>query len=274
MDDLEFRKRAYSNPFDDAADFLEASQASALRSRLVSELRQLDQHLNTVVKAVAAPAGLAEQLKQGISSLAAQATNGQATNAQAAASSAASQKAPPPETATIPAARPAMGPRRFAMAASLVVAVALGFSLLPAYGPDAQDLEFHDQLLSHVYLEEPRFENGQDVSWQDINNVVASAGGRLQEDGRLRALAVQFASICDLSPQRNGAHIVFSGSQGAVSIFLVRGSPVSSEFKVRDERFAGRVIPLQDGNLVIISEKDEPLDDFQSLITDNFEWQI
>ena len=64
MDDLEFRKRAYSNPFDETAEFLAACQVSTLRSRLVSELRQLDQQLNNAINTVAVPANLAEHLKQ------------------------------------------------------------------------------------------------------------------------------------------------------------------------------------------------------------------
>jgi hypothetical protein len=254
MNDLEFRKRAYCNPFDETADFVEASESTPERSRFMEDLRRLDKRVGDIVNTTLVPADLAEKLKQLVASDVMAATNA--------------------STGNNPRVVKKVTPRYMALAASLVVAVGLTLSLLPSSGPSAQDIEFHDHMLSHIYLEEPRFGESTTISWQQVNEVIESNGGHLKEDDRTRALRIKFVKQCGLSIDEQAVHIVLEGSKGAVSVLLVKGSAVSSTFPLKDQRFAGRFIPLGTGTLVIVGEKDEPLDGFQKLITENFEWDI
>jgi len=252
MNDLEFRKRAYCNPFDDSADFVEASKSTPERSRFIQDLRTLDKRVCDVVNTTRIPADLAVRLKQ------------LATAELAAANS-------------IPAGKsfvPKVSARYMALAASLVVAIGLTLSLLPSAGPSAQDIEFHDHMLSHIYLEESRFGEDTSVSWQQVVEIIEMNGGHLKEDERTRALRIKFVKSCGSSMNEQAAHIVLEGSKGAVSVLLIKRSAVSSAFPLKDQRFAGRFMPLGTGTLVIIGEKDEPLDGVQNLITENFKWDI
>ncbi len=254
MDDLEFRKRAYSNPNDVAADFIHASESSPQRKRLVNELRAMEHQLDKLLHSVAVPEEMAEQLKLSAASIAS-AASADIANTQI--------KSPVRKS----------GMRRYyALAASLVVAV--GLTLTMQSGPSAQDMEFHDNLLSHLYREEPRYDGNGEITWQQISQVVASAGGHLKEDERIKALRIKFVNFCGVTPEQRGAHIVLEGSLGSVSVFLVKDGAVTQEFQIKDERFAGKIVPFGSGNLIIVGEKEEPIDSYQSLITENFEWVI
>ena len=129
-------------------------------------------------------------------------------------------------------------------------------------------------ICSHIYMEEPRFESNTNISWQQVNEIIESNGGHLKEDDRTRALRIKFVKNCGFATDDNAAHIVFEGETGAVSVLLVQGNAVSSTFPLKDQRFVGRFIPLGTGTLVIVGEKGEPLDGYQTLITENFEWDI
>jgi hypothetical protein len=61
---------------------------------------------------------------------------------------------------------------------------------------------------------------------------------------------------------------------GAVSIFVINNSPVDTEYQIRDDRFDGVVIPMDEGNMIRGGEKDEDLDQFKELFSDSVEWVI
>ena len=126
MNDLDFRKHAYCNPFDDTADFVEASKSTPERSRFVQELRTLDKRIDDIVNTTPIPADLADRLKQLTAATSTTAGNTSATVKR-------------------------VTPRYMALAASLAVAAGLTLSLLPSSGPSAQDMEFHDHMQPYLY---------------------------------------------------------------------------------------------------------------------------
>ncbi|MDP1930024.1 MAG: DUF3379 family protein [Gammaproteobacteria bacterium] len=245
MDDLEFRKRALANPHDTDEEFIAATSSSTARQQLVQELRMLDSRLSEVLLSAPIPTDLVERLKS--------------RQPRAAA----------PKTRT-------MFSRYYALAASLVVAVGVTLSVgLQSARPSAADLQFHDDVLSHVYREAPRYSsNLADLSWQQISQVITEAGGHLREDERIKTLHIKFANDCNIVPATRGAHIVLEGTKGSVSVIIINNSPVTTKFDVTDPRFTGKIIPLGVGNLIIIGEKEEPLESYEALITDAFEWVI
>ncbi len=252
MDDLEFRKRALANPHDLDADFAAAVAANTERRQFVDELKSLDNKISTIVQSVAVPAGLAERLKSRVS----------------VETSAANVVSLTPQKSVFR--------RYYALAASFVIAVGVTLSVgLQSAKLSAADLEFHDSVVKHVYREVSRYQNGlADLDWQQINTVIAEAGGHLREDEDIKSMHIKFANGCRITPGGNGAHIVLEGSKGSVSVIIVHSSPVTKKFDVSDSRFSGKIIPLKGGNLIIIGEKEEPLETYESVITDAFEWTI
>lgn len=248
MDDLEFRKRALANPQDCDEDFVAATEASPQRQLLLQDAKELDTKIQAVLLSVSIPADLASRLKS--------------SPVQVAAVASLPVK---PKTS-----------RYFAMAASLVLAIGILFSSnLLSTRPSAADLKFHDDIIGHVYREAPRYENSTvNLSWQQITQVISDAGGHLRDDERIKKMRIKFANDCNVIPSSKGAHIVLEGSKGSVSVIMIHNSPVSTEFDVDDPRFAGKIIPFGDGNVIILGEKEEPLESYETLIAETFEWII
>ena len=83
---------------------------------------------------------------------------------------------------------------------------------------------------------------------------------------------VRFAKPCTILPAYESAHLVLEGRQGAVSV--INNSPVDVEFSIRDERFIGIVVPMEQGNMILVGEKNEYLNQFASMFSKNVEWAI
>jgi hypothetical protein len=243
MDDLEFRKRALANPHDSDEDFVAATGSTPERMRLVQDIQALDKRIVEMVSAVTVPADLATRLKS--------------------------------RQPRVSRPVKSVWSSYYAMAASLVIAVGVILSIgLQSANPSAADLQLHDDALRHVYREEPRYERAvNDLSWQQINAVIAEAGVHLRDNERIKTMHIKFANGCRLA-SGNGAHIVLEGTKGSVSVLIVHSSPVKTRFDVNDPRFAGKIIPFGEGNLIIVGEKEEPLETYEALLTDAFEWAI
>ena len=238
MDDLEFRTRAFSNPLDEQEDFKAAADASPERRQLLRELNELEQNLQLTLTSVDIPAGLQRKLKQH--------------------------------------ARPASASRSrrfFALAASLVVAAGLALNLFLQPGLSAQDLALHDELVEHLHQEAPDYDSSGDISWSQVESILAAAGTSLKTSDELASMHMIFARLCGVGGSRS-AHLVTRGEHGPVSIIFIRTTPVSRNVELRDERFQGRIIPVNEGNMALIGEKNEPLGRYEKLLRDNIEWSI
>ncbi len=243
MDDLEFRQRAFSNPRDTDPDFVNALRGNAARERMLDEITALEEHLHSALHAIEVPVGLADRLKQ------------QPTNNNAAT--------------TPPAWR-----RYGLVAASLFVAVAVSLSIVMPDRPNAEDRALHNNLVEHLYHEEPRYAGDQQVSWEEVQRLVRETGGRVHDNQVIRSQHLKFANDCNFGNSVTGAHVVIQGEHGPVSVIFLKTRPVKDAMEIQDERFAGRIIPLQGGNLAIAGEKEESLDRWQNLATQSFEWSI
>lgn len=244
MDDLEFRRRAFANPQDQDPAFLAALASSPERARLVLQLQTLDQRVRNTALSVPVPAHLAARLK----------------------------------AREVPAHKPQKSRvvSYLAMAASLVLAIGLVLSpgLITAR-PSAADMQFHDEVVGHLYRELGHYRQGvTDISLSQINVVLEEAGGHLRDDEQIKSMHFKFADGCNIAQNSKGAHIVLDGSKGSVSVIVVHNSPVTTKFDLHDSRFTGKIIPFGEGNLIIVGENDEPLDVYERIIEDAFEWSL
>lgn len=245
MDDLEFRTRAFSNPLDDQADFISAIETDPARRQLVDELQAMEHQLRTSLNATPVPDDLRQKLL-------------------AHASDA------PPESA---ARQSSLRRIPYAVAATVVLGAFLSINLVQSR-PSAQDLEFHDALIDHLYHEESRYGLSDSPEWSDVVGVSAAAGAELSATPELMALQMQFANHCNLGTDQRGAHLVTIGEHGPVSIVFIKNTPVSKRLTIKDERFQGQIIPTEQGNMAVIGEKSEQLDRYERLLVDSLHWSI
>jgi hypothetical protein len=77
-------------------------------------------------------------------------------------------------------------------------------------------------------------------------------------------------------PAFQSAHLIFEGTQGAVNVIVIviNNRPVSIEYSFHDERFNGIVVPMGEGNMVLVGENNEDLEQYKTLFADNIDWVI
>ena len=251
MNKTEFTSRVFANPDDDGADLLESAQQNAEHRLLWDDVRQFNTSLRTSLRDVPIPVTLADRLKA------------------AAADSR-------PQAIVIGPRGGWQGRRRFALAASVLVAVTVGFASLlsPAARPSAEELAFSEQVLDHVHHEFTLYNSGDDVNFQFVNQVMAAAGGHLLDNETTRSLRISFAKTCILSGQQQSAHLVIRGENGLINVIVVKNRPVSRPFPIEDGQYSGTVVPMESGNVILLGEKDEGLQDVLEVISENMEWVI
>lgn len=257
MDELEFRKRVYSNPDRLDQETLAAASANPDFQRILEQTRELNAHLREVACGRNAPEGLRERLLA-IPYSGADQTAGEAT-------------------------RPARSShllRYYAIAACLLVAVGISISLPFNRGPSAAEMAFGNEVIAHIYHESAELEAiaagtlRATIGMGQISDVLASAGSRLGNTSFLQDMPVRYANPCEIATPFKSAHLILESASGAINIITINNSPVSQEFAIGDDRFSGLVIPMRGGNLVLITEKNQDPGAYRSMVESSMEWLI
>lgn len=254
MDELEFRKRVYANPKGLDEEILTAARANPEYQKIVDETLVFEDSLVPLIEDVEAPEGLMAQLL---------------SIPETAGSNVSSMRA-----------RKQSFFQYYAVAASLVLAVGIVFSLSFNAGPSSADIVFGGELLAHLHHDIEEIDditNGETYAVLDLNEVnfsMANAGTRLVNFDGAQEFAVRSAKPCEIFPAYQSAHLVLEGSHGAISVIVINNSPVDVEFSIRDDRFNGIVIPLERGNIILVGEKNEDLNQYASMFSENVEWLI
>lgn len=257
MDELEFRQRVYANPRDLDQETLAAARENPEYQRILEETLKLEASLEDTLSATEIPASLAQSLYD----------------------------IPANDTDTtdnvVSMRRNKLGlPRLLAFAACLLVAIGVTFPLMQNRSPSAAELAFGEDVIAHLYVEIAEIDainsgsNNSLIGIPVINQVMANAGAYLTTDNLARTLPVRFARPCDVILPYNSAHLILEGMQGSVNVLIINNSPMSMEYRISDSRFSGLVMPLDQGNLVILGEGGEDLNEVKNLMADNIEWSI
>lgn len=251
MDNSEFEIRVLANPRDHSQDFLDALKEDPSRQQLLDDVKAIDQRLRKSLTSVPIPEGLANQLKAAV--------RGDKES----------------ESNVVVLNRPWYSNRGIALAASLVLALGVTYSVLfNDTGPTAADLAFSQQVMEHVYMELDEIGSQANLDYQMVNSVLGVVGAQMRTTDSMDNLNINFAKPCFIIPQTRSAHLALVGNQGVVNIIVVSNSPVQSEFSISDDRFTGVVIPIDGGNLILVGEKQESLNNYRELLAENVDWII
>jgi hypothetical protein len=264
MDELEFRKRVYANPRDIDDEILTAARANPDYQKIVDETLAFEDSLVTLLENPEAPEGLMAQLL----------SIPEKDELESETAASASSNVSPIR------ARKQSFLQYYAVAASLVLAVGIVFSLSVNDGPSSADIVFGNELLAHLHHDIEEIDditNGETyevLNLEEVNFSMANAGTRLVNYDGGQGFDVRSAKPCEILPAYQSAHLVLEGSHGAVSVIVINNSPVDVEFSIRDERFNGIVVPLEQGNMILVGEKNEDLNQYASMFSENVEWVI
>ncbi|GJM13333.1 MAG: hypothetical protein DHS20C12_17360 [Pseudohongiella sp.] len=264
MDELEFRKRVYNNPSDVDEELLEAARANPRLQKILDETRAFEDSLSGQLESPEAPKELIERLLSIPENDELENDNFLEAN---------------PNLSSLKAKKQSYR-QYFALAASLVLAVGIVFSLNINSRNSSSDLSLRDGLLAHLYhdIEEiDGINNGelyQVLDIDEVNSAMADTGARLVSYDGGQEFEVRSAKPCVILPAYQSAHLLIEGSQGAVSIVVIKNSPVDVEYSIRDERFNGIVMPMEQGNIIFVGEKGEDLNQYAALFSENIELVI
>jgi hypothetical protein len=257
MDNSEFESRVFANPDDNDRDFLEALETDPLRRQLLDEVQSFNDDLTRITSSVAAPASLGDRLKS------------ITMDDQSSAGTAASDD----NVVNLPERGNAF--RMLTVAAVLVLAVGVTYSsLFGGNQPTAQELAFGQQVVNHVYMELDEIDSRPGASFQQVTQVFGAVGATVAGPQVVNTLGISFAKPCAIIPQNSSAHLVMDGSAGAVNIIVINNSPVSQQFSFSDDRFETVVIPMEDGNLILVGEINETFNEVRRELDDLVTWVI
>ena len=262
MNEIEFRKRLYTNPLEVDQELLAAAAADPALQKILEQTRELETEVAAVVNAVEVPSGLADKL-MAIADTASTDTHLQKLE----------------DVASKPAANSNFF-QYYAIAASLLLALGVTFSLTFDSGPSSAEMAVGDDVLRHLYMDGFEIDavsnssNTTIFGLPAINAVMAESGTRLVSYDFLQNLPIRSAKPCAVMPAYQSAHLIFAGIQGAVSVIVINNSPVSVEYSFHDERFNGIVVPMGAGNMVLVGENNEDLEQYKTLFADNIDWVI
>lgn len=262
MNDQEFNQRAHSNPRDEGEDFKAALQTSPDRQRLVSELQGLEIRLEQTLKDIAIPSSLEDRLKL-------HSANETENSQPASTSSSENGSSVSPLRPWQRFSRPA------AIAASLALAVSLGFTVLNSR-PSEADVALGNSLLDHVHAESRFYNVEHTIPWSSASEVMAQTGATFVSfDDITKEMNLTFAEFCRLMGDgKRGTHLVIQGEHGPISIMFVNHHPVRSKVELQDSELHGEVVPVQEGFLAVFGARNEPLDRVRSRIQQQLSWSI
>ncbi len=157
----------------------------------------------------------------------------------------------------------------YAMAAGL--AFAAGFGGLLAY--HMISLQYADGLqtmvVNHINAERDHLEAHDDVETGEVKALLARFGAELRgEVGE-----VSYAGMCEIN-NREGMHMVLEGRQGPVTVLYIADKALEKPVNIDDPRFTGLVIPLEHGNLAVVGERGEAVEQIVETLQDNVVWRM
>ncbi len=245
MDDQLFLERAHANPHDDSAEFILAASENPARQTLLENLKALDERLESGLGSVSAP----DHLKQALLDI--------------------PEGSLHPDTQAV-SANDSFWRRNFQYAAGLVVAVGVIALMLPG-----KDSPLEEVVMRHLYSEMAFLEDDTPVSMSFVNNLMTSSlGTGFLQSPEMENIEIDVSQDCwvDFQNGVKGVHMVMKGNVGQITVMVIKNQPLAREIAISDERFEGIITPTPGGNLVVIGEKDESIQQYSSMLAANINW--
>ena len=246
MDDQLFLERAHANPHDDSAEFLLAVAENPARQELLESLKVLDKRLESGLTAISAP----EHLKKTLLNI--------------------PQGTLHPDTQAV-SANDSFWRRNFQYAAGLVVAVGVIAMMLPGRANSLEEV-----VMRHLYSELSFLEDHTPVSMSYVNNVMSSnrKGMSFLQSPDMSNIEIDVSEDCwvDFQNGVKGVHIVMKGNVGQITVMVIPNEPIGGQIAISDDRFEGVITPTPGGNLVVIGEKEESIQQYSTMLAANITW--
>jgi hypothetical protein len=160
-------------------------------------------------------------------------------------------------------------PTWLGIAASFVLAAVIGLQFIGDGGAGADQL-LAEQVLAHVDHEPWALKvTNVAVSEEQFAQVVNPAIGTMDRGVGL----VSYAQTCVINGMKI-PHLVIQGEKGPITLLLMPNETVSGPVSLTGESVNGVILPVGNGSIAIIGERDEPIQDLEKRVVDSVEWSI
>ena len=155
-------------------------------------------------------------------------------------------------------------PAWFAMAASVVLVVMLGVRMFGGAEYDS----LADEIVAHLDHEPYALRvTDKPVDDQRLTRVVPANIANLDHDAGL----ITYAQTCNINGN-DVPHLVIQGKNGPVTVILMPDERVSRAETLTGESINGVLIPVGNGSIAIIGEKNEDLAPIQQSVVNSVTW--
>jgi len=160
-------------------------------------------------------------------------------------------------------------PAWIGIAASFALAAIIGVQFVGNNG-SAHDQLLAEQVLAHVDHEPWALKvTNVAVSEAQFARVVNPDVGTMDRGIGL----VSYAQTCIINGMKI-PHLVIQGERGPVTLLLMPNEKVSSAVSLSGESVNGVILPVGDGSIAIIGEREERIQELEQRVVDSVEWSI
>jgi anti-sigma factor RsiW len=152
-----------------------------------------------------------------------------------------------------------------AVAATVLVAAVLGIRLV---GNDVEYASLAEEVLAHLDHEPGALRvTDRVVSDSRLYSVVTPDVASMDRSAGL----ISYAQTCVING-RKVPHLVLQGERGPVTILLLPEESVEAPTRLEGEQVNGVILPVGDGSIAIIGEREERIDEIQQRILKSVTW--
>lgn len=156
-------------------------------------------------------------------------------------------------------------PTWMAIAATVVLAAFVGFRMV---GSGVEYATLGDELLAHIDHEPASLAvTSVAVSDARLTSVVPADIARLDHSSGL----ITYAQSCVIRGH-SVPHLVIQGEHGPVTILLMPEEMVSAPQTITGESVHGVILPVGNGSIAILGEREESLDRIEKEVLDSVTW--
>jgi hypothetical protein len=151
------------------------------------------------------------------------------------------------------------------LAASIAIAAVLGIRLLTT---DTVYPTLEAEILAHLDHEpQALLVTNAAVSAQRLDTVIGARADMDSSPG-----LVTYAMTCVINGHTI-PHLVIQGERGPVTILLLAEEMIDAPVPIEGEGVRGVILPVGNGSIAVIGERDEPLDRIQEQVVNSVHWK-
>ena len=163
------------------------------------------------------------------------------------------------------ARRRSTAPVWMAIAATLVLAAFVGLRM---FGTNVTYPSLADEIVAHLDHEPYALRvTDEPVDDRRLARVVPADVAQMNHDAGL----ISYAQTCVINGKKI-PHLVIQGEQGPVTILLLPDETIDDTVKIEGESINGVILPVGNGSVAIIGERNERLDTIQQNVVNSVTW--